>query len=84
MKGLNDSSATSKVEEESVRTEPLERVNSYVGTYMRVKEAKSYKSVPIVIITYCENLKRIVEVILITDLRPKRGLCQIYVSVSFL
>ena len=46
MKGLNDSSATSKVEEESVRTEPLERVNSYVGTYMRVKEAKSHKSVP--------------------------------------
>ena len=39
---------------------------------MRVKEAKSHKSVPIVIITYCKNLKRIVEVILITDLRPKR------------
>ena len=40
--------------------------------YMRVKEAKSQKSVSTVIITYCENLKRIVEVILITDLRPKR------------
>ena len=40
--------------------------------FMRVKEAKSHKSVPIVIITYCENLKRIVEVILITDLRYVR------------
>ena len=46
--------------------------------YMRVKEAKSHKSVPIVIITYCDNLKRIAcgshldYLDHITDLRPKR------------
>ena len=49
--GLNDSNATSKVEKESVRTEPLERVNSYVCKYVGMwvlhacKGGKSHKTV---------------------------------------